>query len=51
MGKVYASLIHEYVTFGIDTKYHSINDVPAKYQAATRTAYEQKYGVPVPEAD
>lgn len=50
MAKVYASLIHEYVTYGIeDIKFRSIKDVPPKYQAATRTAYEQKYGRPAPE--
>lgn len=50
MGKIYAERIHDYVTYGIETKYKTINDVPAKYQAATRVAYEQKYGRPVPEA-
>lgn len=50
MGKIYARRIHDYVTYGTETKYHSIEDVPAKYQAATRAAYEELYGRPVPEA-
>lgn len=51
MGKVYARLIHKQVYEGIDTGYYSINDVPAKYQDATRVAYKQLYGHDVPEAD
>lgn len=49
MGKIYARLIHKQVVEGIDTGYSSINDVPAKYQAATRTAYKELFGVNVPE--
>ena len=50
MGKIYARLIFDYNYNGVDTKYHTINDVPAKYQAATRTAWDQLYGIPMPEA-
>lgn len=50
MGNIYATLIHDYVVYGKESKYHTIEDVPAKYQTATRVAYEKKYGVPVPEA-
>lgn len=50
MGKIYARLIHKQVFEGIQTGYASINDVPAKYQAATRTAWDQLYGTPIPEA-
>ena len=49
MGKVYARLIHAYVYDGTPTKYESINDVPAKYQAATRAAWDELYGTPIPE--
>ena len=49
MGKIYARLIYENVYKGIPTGYSSINDVPAKYQAATRVAWEQLYGIPIPE--
>jgi len=49
MGKVYARLIHDYVRYGIDTSYHSIADVPNKYKAATRTAYEALFGTEAPE--
>ena len=40
MGKIYARLIHKQVYEGIDTGYSSINDVPARYQAATRAAWD-----------
>lgn len=49
MGKIYARLIHKYNYEGIDTAYHTINDVPAKYQAATRVAWDELYGTPIPE--
>jgi hypothetical protein len=49
MGKIYARLIHKQVYEGIDTGYNSINDVPAKYQPATRVAWDQLYGTPIPE--
>ena len=49
MGNIYARLIHKQVYEGIDTGYYSIQDVPAKYQAATRTAYKKLYGSDVPE--
>ena len=49
MGKIYARLIHKQVYEGIDTGYSSINDVPARYQAATRAAWNQLYGTPIPE--
>lgn len=49
MGKIYARLIHKNVYEGIDTPYASINDVPAKYQAATRAAWDELYGIPIPE--
>jgi len=51
MGKIYARLIHKQVYEGIETGYASINDVPAKYQAATRVAWDQLYGTPIPEAN
>ena len=51
MGKIYARLIHKQVYEGIETGYASINDVPAKYQAATRTAWDQLYGTPIPEGN
>jgi len=49
MGKIYARLIHKQVVEGIDTGYYTINDVPIKYQDATRVAYKQLFGVDVPE--
>jgi hypothetical protein len=49
MGKIYARLIHKQVYEGIETGYNDINDVPAKYQAATRTAWKKLYGTPIPE--
>ena len=49
MGNIYARLIHKQTVEGIDTGYYTINDVPAKYQASTRTAYKKLYGVDVPE--
>ena len=49
MGKIYARLIHKQVYEGIDTGYYTIDDVPAKYQDATRTAWDQLYGTPIPE--
>lgn len=49
MGKIYARLIHKNVYEGIPTEYASINDVPVKYQAATRDAWDALYGTPIPE--
>jgi hypothetical protein len=49
MGNVYARLIHKNVYEGIDTPYASINDVQTRYQAATRIAWNKKYGIPIPE--
>lgn len=49
MGKIYARLIFKNVVDGVDTGYASIADVPAKYQAATRTAYKELFGVDAPE--
>lgn len=49
MGKIYARLIHKQVAEDINTGYYTINDVPAKYQAATRAAYKELFGVDVPE--
>ena len=51
MGAIYANLIHDYVRYGIDNGYHCIADVPARYQAKTRTAYKAKYGVDAPETE
>lgn len=51
MGKIYARLIHKNVVEGIDTPYSCIEDVPAKYQEATRVAYRQLYGVDVPSSE
>lgn len=51
MGKIYARLIHKQNYEGIDTGYYTINDVPKKYQAATRTAWDQLYGIPMPGED
>ncbi len=48
MGKIYARLIHKQNYEGIDTGYYTINDVPAKYQAATRKAWDELYGIPMP---
>lgn len=50
MGKIYARLIHKQVYEGIDTGYYSLADVPAKYRAATEAAWDQLYGIPMPEA-
>ena len=49
MGKIYARLIHKSVYEGIDTGYSSLADVPSKYQAATVTAWDALYGIPMPE--
>lgn len=49
MGKIYARLIHKHITLGIDTGYAFISDVPGKYQASTKTAYKQLYGVVCPD--
>lgn len=49
MGNIYARLIHKQVAEGIDTGYYSIQDVPAKHQDATRTAYRKLFGIDVPE--
>lgn len=52
MGKVFARLIHKQVYEGIDTGYYSINDVkPSKYQPATREAWAELYGTPIPEGN
>lgn len=51
MGKIYARLIHKQVYEGIETGYNDINDVPKKYQDATRAAWDQLYGIPMPGED
>lgn len=48
MGNVYARLIYKTNYEGLDSKYHTLSDVPAKYQAATRAAWDQLYGIPMP---
>ena len=48
-GKIYANRIHDYVVYGINTKYKSIADVPKKYKDATREAYRLLFGVDAPE--
>ncbi|MBP5325311.1 MAG: hypothetical protein J6Y86_07450 [Pseudobutyrivibrio sp.] len=49
MGKIYARLIHKQVYEGIETGYYSLSDVPAKYQSATRTAWDSLFSYPLPE--
>lgn len=49
MGNIYARLIHKQVSEGIETGYHSIQDVPTKHQSATRTSYRKLFGIDVPE--
>jgi hypothetical protein len=49
MGKIYARLIYNYQTYGTDTKYKTLADVPEKHQEATRVAYFELYGMNVPE--
>ncbi len=44
MGKIYARLIYKNNYQGLDTGYASLDDVPAKYQTATETAWHQLYG-------
>lgn len=51
MGKIFARLIYKQVYEGIDTGYHTIADVTEKYQAATRVAFKQLYGINAPEAE
>lgn len=48
MGKIYARLIYNYQTYGQETKYKTLLDVPEKWRDATRQAYEELYGLDVP---
>lgn len=48
-GKIYARLIYKWQTYGIETKYKSLAQVPEKYKEATRQAYWDLYGLEVPE--
>lgn len=49
MGKIYARLIYKYQTYGEDTKYKTLADVPDKHKEATKAAYWELFGLKVPE--
>lgn len=48
MGKIYARLIYKYVTYGINTGYKKLSDVPVKYQGDTKIAYKELFGTDCP---
>ena len=48
MGKIYARLIYKYVTYGINTGYKKLSDVPVKYQGDTKIAYKELFGADCP---
>ena len=47
MGKIYARLIYKYKVEHIETPYHSLSDVPAKYREATQVAYKELFGLDI----